>query len=412
MAEHPRQLPQGRLGDNIVHFARLLRAAGLPIGPGRTLTAFHAVKAAGLGDKQDFYWALYATLVSRREHHEIFDQAFHIFWQKRNLTEKMMQMLLPEQLYEAPPKKPRAGAQRLAEALMQGASRRAPQREEMEIEARATMSGEERLQTKDFEQMSAEELRVTKQVVARLALPDDFRKLRRTAPSSRGRLIDARATLRASLRSGGGLIELKYKAPRRRRVPIVAIIDISGSMSQYSRVMLHFMHALGRARPGVHSFLFGTRLTNVTRHLTRKDPDEAMDEVATAVADWSGGTRISTSLEAFNKHWSRRVLGQGATVLLISDGLEREEGEGLSRQMERLAKSCRRLIWLNPLLRYEGFKARAGGIRAMLPHVDAFRPVHNLESLADLAAALERPAEFSPSEARHYLQEGAALKSA
>jgi uncharacterized protein with von Willebrand factor type A (vWA) domain len=207
---------------------------------------------------------------------------------------------------------------------------------------------------------------------------------------ARGHRVDLRRTLRASLRSGGELIDLRRRARGRRLPPIVALVDISGSMSEYSRVLLHFMHALADSRPHVSTFVFGTRLTNVTRALKARDPDAALAACGQAANDWAGGTWISSSLARFNKEWSRRVLAQGATVILITDGLEREAGEELGREMDRLHRSCRRLIWLNPLLRFQGFEARANGIRAMLPHVDEFRPVHDLASLEDLCAALQR----------------------
>ena len=170
--------------------------------------------------------------------------------------------------------------------------------------------------------------------------------------------------------------------------PLVVLADISGSMSQYTRIFLHFLHALTEKRRRVHTFVFGTRLTNLTRQMRRRDPDEALAEASLAVKDWSGGTRIGDTLHEFNRLWSRRVLGQGAVVLLITDGLERDDIAGLSEEMERLHKSCRRLIWLNPLLRFDGFEPRARGVRAMLPHVDELRPVHNLDALTDLCASL------------------------
>jgi uncharacterized protein with von Willebrand factor type A (vWA) domain len=161
-------------------------------------------------------------------------------------------------------------------------------------------------------------------------------------------------------------------------------------MSQYTRIFLHFLHALTEKRRRVHTFVFGTRLTNLTRQMRHRDPDEALAESSAAVKDWSGGTRIGDTLAEFNRLWSRRVLGQGAVVLLITDGLERDDVAGLSQEMERLKKSCRRLIWLNPLLRFDGFEARARGVRAMLPYVDEFRAVHNLNALTDLCASLDR----------------------
>ncbi len=197
--------------------------------------------------------------------------------------------------------------------------------------------------------------------------------------------------MRAAMRTGGDLILPKYRERRRQPPPLVILADISGSMSQYTRIFLHFLHVLTERRRRVHTFVFGTRLTNVTRQMRNRDPDEAIDQCTDAVRDWSGGTRIGETLKEFNHQWARRVLGQGAIVLLITDGLEREGAELLATETDRLHRSCRRLIWLNPLLRFEGFEARARGVRAMLPHVDELRPVHNLNSLADLVAALSGP---------------------
>ena len=180
----------------------------------------------------------------------------------------------------------------------------------------------------------------------------------------------------------------KFRSPREMHPPLVVLADISGSMSQYTRIFLHFLHALAEKRRRVHTFVFGTRLTNLTRQMRHRDPDEALENCSSAVKDWSGGTRIGDTLSEFNRLWSRRVLGQGAVVLLITDGLERDDVAGLAEEMERLRKSCRRLIWLNPLLRFDGFEARARGVRAMLPYVDEFRPVHNLNALSDLVASL------------------------
>src|SRR5437763_13091855 len=239
-----------------------------------------------------------------------------------------------------------------------------------------SFSDREQLRGMDFEKMSLEELARAKAAIARLRLPVQDVPMRRFAPDRHGARADLRATLRAALRSGG-LIELKRRSPRRRPPPLVVLCDISGSMSRYSRIFLHFMHALTNDRDRVHTFVFGTRLTNITRYLRHRDVDVALSGVAQAVADWSGGTRIGGCLKEFNLRWSRRVLGQNAVVLLISDGLDRDMGEELSEAMDRLHKSCRRLLWLNPLLRYEGFEPRATGVRAMLPHVDAFLPAHN-----------------------------------
>ena len=185
------------------------------------------------------------------------------------------------------------------------------------------------------------------------------------------------------------------------------LCDISGSMDRYARMLIHFMHAVTNDRDRVFTFLFGTRLTNVTRHLRQKDIDVALERVSDSVTDWSGGTRIGKCLHDFNRDWSRRVLGQGAVVLFISDGLDRDAGDGVSLEMKRLHNSCRRLIWLNPLLRYDGFEPKSMGVRALLPYVDDFRPVHNLSSLASLTEALNRPGSRQADDMAEWQRKGA-----
>jgi hypothetical protein len=377
----------GRLAENILYFARALRAAGIPIGSGTVLDALAALKAAGIGTRDDFYWTLHAVFVKRHEHSLLFDQAFRIFFRKRAFLDKLMASMLP-QAPPAAPDAPRPGAQRIEEALFAGLREFEREEREVEVDARLTVSDREVLQTKDFAQMSAAEIAAARAAIERLVLSLDEVKTRRLKPDRRGRLIDMRRTLRASLKAGGAVIDLKYLGLRRKPPPIVALVDISGSMSQYTRLFLHFLHAVTDARKRVATFLFGTRLTNVTRALKAKDPDEALAACAASVADWSGGTRIASSLQVFNKLWARRVLTQGAIVLLITDGLERDPDDRLAFEIDRLHRSCRRLIWLNPLLRFSGFEAKAKGIRAMLPHADELRPIHNLDSMAELVRAL------------------------
>lgn len=375
----------GRFAENILYFARALREAGLPLGPGAVKDALAALEAAGIGDKQDFYWILHAVFVKRHEHSLLFDQAFRIFFRRRGYLEQMLAMMMPQ----APGGRAEPAARRVFEALFaNSADRLAERKPEREFEARLTVSDREVLEKKDFAQMSAAEIAEAKQLIRKLALPLDELRSRRFRAARNGRVLDLRRTMRASMKGGGALIDLKYLDATTRQPPIVALLDISGSMSQYTRLFLHFLHGVTDARQRVSTFLFGTRLTNVTRALKRRDPDEALAACSGSVEDWSGGTRIATSLASFNKLWARRVLAQGAIVLLITDGLEREAGDRLGFEMDRLHRSCRRLIWLNPLLRYDGFEAKAGGIRLMLPHVDELRAIHNLASMADLCRAL------------------------
>ena len=384
---------RGQLLANLMHFARALRACGIPIGSGRVLAAVEAVQAVGLANRQDLYWTLHAVFVSRFSQRGLFDQAFHVFWRNPRLLERMMALMLPPTDAPAGPDT-QTFSRRLGDALAAGQPRgqRAPvEPPEVEPDAALTWSGREVLREKDFEQMSQSEIDAARAAIARLNLRLDPVATRRYRPHSRGNRIDMRATMRGSQRSGQSGIAL-VRARRRTRVPgLVVLCDISGSMSRYSRMLLHFVHTLTRDHDRVHSFVFGTRLSNVTRYLRERDVDDALEKVARGVADWSGGTRIGQSLREFNRVWSRRVLSQGAVVLLITDGLDRDVGQGLRDEMDRLKRSCRRLVWLNPLLRYEGFEPRALGMRAMLPYVDELRSVHNLDSLESLVAALSAP---------------------
>jgi uncharacterized protein len=376
----------GVLAQNITHFARALRDAGVPLGPGAVLDALAAVEAAGIGDREDFYTTLHAVFVKKHEHSLLFDQAFRIFWRRKGFIEKLIAMLSPQAPSQSDPKPPEAGASRVADALFKSAQDRAQPAQAVEFDARLTMSATEILRRKDFAQMSAAEIEEARKAIKRLVMPEDKRRTRRFAPGGRPARIDARRSFRRSLQPGGA-IDLEFRSSLDRPPPVVALCDISGSMNEYTRLFLHFLHALSETRR-VSTFLFGTRLTNVTRAMRARDPDDALARCTTLAVDWSGGTRIGEALHRFNRDWSRRVLGQGAITLLFTDGLERDNLDRLGAEMERLAKSSRRVIWVNPLLRYGDFAAKAGGIRAMLPHVDSFRPIHNLASMADLCRAL------------------------
>jgi uncharacterized protein with von Willebrand factor type A (vWA) domain len=406
MAEHaPLTLPDApQLVTNITHFARALRAAGLPAGPGRVADAIRAVEAAGFTDRADFHHTLMACFVSRPEHRALFDQLFRLYWRDPRYLEHMMSLLTPQVRGVAEERELRAAEKRAAEALLHGVDRDVPdmpepedQGTEIEVDASLTMSREERLKTLDFEQMSLAEMAEAKRIIARLTLAVPPLKSRRTVAAPRGASPDWRRTMRAGLSRGGEITDFALKARRIRWPALVALCDISGSMSAYSRAVLHFLHAVANEKGAgwarVHAFTFGTRLTNITRHLAQRDVDAALKAAGAEAQDWEGGTRIATCLETFNRDWSRRVLGQGAVVLIITDGLDRDAPERLERAMERLHLSARRVIWVNPLLRWEGFAPRAAGIRAMLPHVDTFRAGHNIAALEGLAAALSQPAD-------------------
>ncbi len=382
----------GHLANNIMHFGRVLREAGIPVGSGLVLDALDAALAGPLRKREDFYWTLHAVFIKKREHKEVFDQAFHVFWKKPKMLEQLMQLMYHQIARKPDEKKQKAGFRRLAEAMFDQNEVAAPKRgDALEVEATYTASAQDMLRKKDFEQMTVTEQTAAKLALQRLHMNPLEVQTRRFGASSTGRRIDMRRTLRASLRSGGQPLALAKKQRKWREPPLVVLADISGSCSNYSRMFLHFLHTLTNDRSRVTVFLFGTRLTNVTRELGRRDVDEAMDKVSSAVKDWSGGTRIATTLKEFNYKWARRVLSQGAHVLLMTDGLDREDIGQLEFEMQRLRRSAKHIVWLNPLLRFDGFQARAGGIRAMMPYVDEFRPVHSLDSLQDLAATLAAP---------------------
>jgi uncharacterized protein with von Willebrand factor type A (vWA) domain len=391
-------LPRGRLAENVLHFIRLLRNAGMPVGPAKVIDALSAVEAVGLDNRGDFREALASVLVSRHEHLALFDQAFDLFWRDPKLLEKMLAALLPKVHARTGDRKPEPElSARLAEALLPtGGSKKDADDREVDVDAAFSFSSREILQKRDFATMTAEELAKVKGMLARLRLPLPEIVVRRTVPAQRGHTVDLRATMRRMMSAAGAVEPLARRTRRRLPPPLVVLCDISGSMDRYARMLLHFLHAIANDRHRVHALTFGTQLTNITRHLKHRDVDVALAKVTEAVADWSGGTRIGASLATFNRRWSRRLLGQNAVVLLISDGLDADAGAGLEFEMERLAKSCARLIWLNPLLRYAGFEARPAGIRAMLPHVDEFLPVHNLQSLTELAAAFSLPPARRP----------------
>ncbi|MDE4275606.1 VWA domain-containing protein [Phaeobacter gallaeciensis] len=391
-----------KLVQNVTHFARALRKAGLPIGPGRVVDAVEAVAAAGFTSRQDFYWALHACFVTRPEHRAVFAQIFRLYWRDPRFLEHMMAAMLPAVRGVQEERAAKPGEKRAAEALLDGANDQIDLPEgqedegtEFEIDATLTMSSEERLRSLDFEQMSTEEVARAKRILSQMRLPVQPIQSRRLMAAPHGQRADWRRTLRDAARRGGDLQDIA-RAKRRIRWPnLVVICDISGSMSQYSRIVLHFLHSVANQKGAgwakVHGFTFGTRLTNITRHLATRDVDAALAAAGAEAQDWEGGTRIGSCLHEFNRDWSRRVMGQGAVVLLITDGLDRDDPDQLAKEMQRLHLSSRRLIWLNPLLRWEGFAPKAQGIRAMLPHVDSFRAGHSIASLEDLAQAISRP---------------------
>lgn len=384
--------PATPLTDHIVAFGRVLRRAGLEVGSHQIMDAVRAVEVVGVRREDDVYQALFSVFVRRRDQVELFDQAFHLFWRAPSRLPEVMQMMLPQVDVPPPPQPPQR--KRAQDALKEPGTKNKAQQprpspeDEAEVELLATFSATEVLRQKDFAEFSAEEVAAAKAFIRRMRWPIPPRQTRRRSPREKGRVLHLRATMRQSLRHHGELLDLRVQGPKTKPRPIVVLCDISGSMEAYARMLLHFMHAVTGGLDRVESFVFGTRLTRITRYLRRRDVDDAVAATAAVVNDWAGGTRIGEAIKEFNYRWLRRVLRSGGVVLLISDGCDRGDTAMLGREMARLARNCHRLIWLNPLLGYEAYQPLTKGMQAALPHLDDFLPVHNLDALEQLGAAL------------------------
>ena len=392
------------IAANIVHFARVLRRAGMAVGADRVLAALAAVELVGVTRRDDVHAALAAVLLARHEQHTLFDAAFDAFWRDPQFAQQLMQAPGPDANPDASSDVALAAdaapADRLAEALATPPTPPTPRPEGAEAPAsrpdlNVTFSERERFQQADFAAMSVAEFALEQTLAEQLPLPvrPVLRRRHERAPNRQsGRRIDLRATLQGMVRAPHTLSPAFTRA--RRELPaIVVLLDISGSMARYARLLLHYVHGLTRRHLKVHTLVFGTRLTNITRSLQNRDPDVALRAADAQVQDWSGGTRIAACLDEFNRDWARRLLGGNAAVLLMTDGLDRDTHGDLRGAAAQLQRMAHQVVWLNPLLRFDGFEPRAAGVRALLAHVDRFLPVHNLASLADLGRALRAPAQ-------------------
>ncbi len=396
MATEPIQSNQnGTILHNLVLFGRLLRALGMDINPGRMLDLVQALDHVPLGAKNDFYYTARSLFVHKREDIPLFDQAFDLFWKKpsegevefsffNNFSQPSNDDVL------VPPQPENVNLLEQDEEASAGEEDEDEDEETQKIiELTQTFSSKERLSQVDFGEMTANELQLVKKFMTELVWNIGQRRTRRKRPSAHGRMLDLRRTLRRNMRYGGELLEWPRRQLKIKPRPVIIIADMSGSMEQYTKLLLHFVYGLaGSLDQKVEAFVFSTKLTRITRQLAHKDLDTALADVAAEVTDWSGGTRIGESIKSFNFDWGRRVLGRGAVVLLISDGWDRGEPELLKEEMARLQRNVHRLIWLNPLLGSERYEPLTRGMQAALPHIDDFLPVHNLQSLEDLAEHL------------------------
>ena len=366
---------------NLMLFASVLRGLGLQVGSGNVLDLVRAAEYAPISRKQDFYQAARCLLVHRKQDLPLFDEAFQVFWRKPSSGQStrdlrsMGENRRYRQPQVSPPRSPEAESAGGGDGEDQGADR---------VDLTRTYSAREILREKDFADYSPSEIVDARRMLAELSWDVGRRRTRRLVPG-RGSNLDLRRTLRLNLQYAGEPLELAHRRQKDKLRSLALICDVSGSMERYTRILLHFIHTISGDLGRVEAFLFATRLTRITRYLSHRGVDQTVDEVARAVPDWAGGTRIGQALKTFNYQWSRRVLGGSAVVLIISDGWDRGEPELLAREASRLRRSSHRLIWLNPLLGSDEYQPLTRGMQAALPYVDDFLPVHNLNSLEALA---------------------------
>lgn len=367
---------------NCLRFAETLRLAGIPVGLDQVLAFTEALALVDLAARPQVFFAARCTLIRRHEHLRLFEALFNRFWQRPLGEQPTSRQRMPRAPRHRGSGKPFTVVTYLAAKARQ---------DDPEIEAadkRGTASTTEALQHKDFSLLSPEELQQVRKLIEQLHWQLSLRQTRRHRADRNGRLLDMPAVLRDAARHGGVPLRLHWQRRTLKQRPLILIADISGSMEQYSRLLLQFLYGVAQRLPLVECFVFGTRLTRITPQLKLRNVDRALDAAAHEAVDWAGGTRIAASLHQFNRRWSRRLLGRGAVVLLISDGWEQGEATLLAREAQHLRRRCHRLIWLNPLLGRPTYQPLAGGMQAALAHVDDFLPINNLHSLAALATHL------------------------
>lgn len=387
----------GHLLRNMVLFGRMLRAAGLEVTPTQILDLVEGLKHIDMRRREDFKNTAQTILVSRYEHVALFNRAFDLFWQAREENE-LLELSLGDLLQRK--NQPKAEDLTPFETADQGDGSE-KESEKPVVDPVYTYSAREVLRHKDFAELTPTEMQEINRLMQKMAWQLEQRRSRRRSQARHGLYPDMRRTFRQNLRYGGELLQLAWRRRKLKRRPLVVICDISGSMERYARVLLKFIYVISNGLDKVEAFVFSTRLTRITHHLKHRDIDQALDEATQAIHDWAGGTRIGESLKTFNYEWGRRVLGQGALVLLISDGWDRGDTNLLRREMDRLQLSCHRLIWLNPLLGSENYEPLTRGIQTALPYIDDFLPVHNLKSLEQLGSLLERLSEYRPERRQH-----------
>ena len=375
---------ESKLLENILRFIRLLRNSGIKIGNQSSIDVLNSIKILKIGNRNEFYWALYSNLIYRNEDTEIFDQCFHLFWQNPKILQQMFNLLLPQIGTQKAPTTNKKQLKRISDNIQkQNKDVNIEKKEEIIFDSQMSWSNKSSLNTKDFEMMSLEEIHQAEKEIKKFLIKSKTQISRRWKKNDQSTKISTKYTIKKSVKNNG-IIHLAFKERIKKFRPVVILIDISGSMESYSRMMLFLSHILIQQYKDIEVFTFGTKLTRITNFLKNKDIDFSLDKVGKFVNDWAAGTKITSSIKDFNFNWSRRLLTQNQTLLLITDGLERDDSQNLDFEINRLSLFANNIIWLNPLLRYKKFEPKVNSIKTILRHVDKHLPIHNLNSIKNL----------------------------
>ena len=373
-----------KLLDNILSFIRLLRKSGVKIGNQSSIDALKSIRLLKIGNRKEFYWALHTTLINRNEDKQIFDQCFYLFWQNPKIMEQVFNLLIPQIGTQKSPENPKKQLKRISENLgKKNIDLEKNQKDEIVFDSQMSWSNKSSINSKDFEMMSSNELKEAEEVIKKLLIKSQTQLTRRWKNMDRGVKVSFKNTIKKSIQNNG-IIKLGYKDKIKKSKSLVILIDISGSMESYSRIMLFFSHLLMKQQNDIEVFTFGTSLTRITRLLKNKDIDFSLNKIGSFVTDWAAGTKITSSIHDFNLNWSRRILTQNQSLILISDGLERDQSKNLDFEINRLSMFTKNIIWLNPLLRYKKFEPKVASIKTILKHVDRIVPIHNINSIDKL----------------------------
>ena len=375
---------ESKLLENILRFIRLLRNSGIKIGNQSSIDALNSIKILKIGNRNEFYWALHSNLIYRNEDTEIFNQCFHLFWQNPKILQQMFNLLLPQIGTQKAPTTNKKQLKRISDNIQkQNKDVNIEKKEEIIFDSQMSWSNKSALNTKDFEMMSLEEIHQAEKEIKKFLIKSKTQISRRWKKNDQSTKISTKYTIKKSVKNNG-IIHLAFKERIKKFRPVVILIDISGSMESYSRMMLFLSHILIQQYKDIEVFTFGTKLTRITNFLKNKDIDLSLDKVGKFVNDWAAGTKITSSIKDFNFNWSRRLLTQNQTLLLITDGLERDDSQNLDFEINRLSLFANNIIWLNPLLRYKKFEPKVNSIKTILRHVHKHVPIHNLNSIKNL----------------------------